>query len=442
MYGCGYSGHSIEGEMYGYRWFAFLPFFVTALAADASANESWMRKRVHEFLSHQVELYKDLHQMPEPSGDEINTARVLGNELGPLGFQVTSGIGGFGVVGLLRNGQGPTVLIRTDMDALPVTEKTGLPYESGRFGYMHACGHDVHMATWVGTARLLAAERHRWKGTLVMVAQPAEELGTGANRMLTDGLYGRFPMPNFALAIHDTERLPAGKVELIPGYAGASVDTVEIKVLGKGGHGARPHLTVDPIVLGSMIVVRLQTIVAREVNPVEPAVVSVGFFHAGTKDNIIPDEAVLKLTVRSRSPEVRDQLLSAIQRIARAEAEASQAPEPVITVTRGPLAPYNDPELVDRLIGPLQSALGAGNAALATSKSMGGEDFGEFLVDGVRGAMIYVGAINPKLYEQWQTGAAEPYGIHSPFFAPDPEPTIETATIALSTAALELFRSR
>jgi len=267
--------------------------------------------------------YQDLHRTPELSQREVTTARKMAEKLRALGFDVTTGVGSTGVVGLLRNGAGPIVMLRTDMDALPVEEKTGLPYASRVVAkndagesvpVMHACGHDIHMTCWVGTATLLARARDRWRGTLMMVAQPAEETGAGARGMLAAGLFTRFPKPTFAVAIHDNADLPAGQVSYTPGFSLANVDSVDISVFGVGGHGAYPHTTIDPVVIASRIVLSLQTIVSRENNPLDPAVVTVGSIHGGTKHNIVPDEVKLQLTVRSYKPEVRERLLAAISR--------------------------------------------------------------------------------------------------------------------------------
>src|SRR5882762_683045 len=287
-------------------------------------------------------LYQDLHRNPELSNHEEKTASKMAGRLRELGFEVTEHVGGHGVVGVLRNGTGQTVLVRTDMDALPIKEQTGLPYASTvtskndageTVPVMHACGHDIHMASWVGAATLLAAAKDRWRGTLVFVGQPAEEVVSGAKAMTKDPSWSRFPKPDFAIAIHDSSLQPAGQVGLLSGHAFANLDSVDITFHGKGGHGAYPHRTVDPVLMAARAVVTLQSIVAREVNPLDPAVVTVGTFHAGTKRNIIPDDAKLELTVRSYKPEVQKQLLAAIARIAKAEAAAAGATrEPTVFV--------------------------------------------------------------------------------------------------------------
>ncbi|HMO75520.1 MAG TPA: amidohydrolase, partial [Sphingopyxis sp.] len=291
---------------------------------------------VQKDLPSLMKIYDDLHANPELSFMEVRSAAILAAEARKLGFKVTEKVGGTGIVAVMENGPGPVVMLRADMDGLPVTEQTGLPgaskvrvttAEGVETGVMHACGHDTHMTAWVGVARRLAANRDKWSGTLVMIGQPAEERGAGARMMLEDGLYTRFPKPQYALAFHDAAQFPAGQIGYTPGYALANVDSVDILVKGVGGHGAYPQTTKDPIVLASRIVGALQTLVSREVSPLDSAVVTVGSFHAGAKHNIISDEARLQLTVRSYTDEVRDHLLSGIARIAKGEAIAAGIPE-------------------------------------------------------------------------------------------------------------------
>lgn len=393
-------------------------------------------------------LYIDLHRSPELSLQEQKTAAKMADGLRRLGFEVTTGVGGNGVVGVLRNGSGPTVMIRTDMDGLPVEEKTGLPYASqvkvkdasgAEVGVMHACGHDAHMAAWVGTARLLAGAKQRWRGTLVMIAQPAEEIVRGARAMLDDGLFTRFPRPDFALAIHDFNDLPAGKVGYVSGFMLANADSVDITIFGKGGHGAWPHTTVDPIVIAARTIVGLQTIVAREVDPINPAVITVGSIHGGTKHNIIPDQVHLQLTVRSSKDDVRKHLLSAIERVARAEAAAAGAPTPpTVKITPGTSATYNDPKLTTRLVTALRRSLGEANV-VEVSPKMGSEDFSEFGRAAVPAVMLWVGAADPARFAKAKAGEASLPSLHSATFAPDRERTLRTAILAETTAALELL---
>ena len=317
-------------------------------------------------------LYIDLHRNPELAFQETQTAAKLAARVKALGFDVTTGVGRTGIVAVMKNGPGPTVMLRTELDALPVEEKTGLPFASTvvvknasgqSTPVMHACGHDIHMSAWAGTARLMAEHRDRWHGTLVMVGQPAEEGGGGASAMLKDGLFTRFPRPDFALSLHDDDTMPAGTIGYHPGYFRAMSDTVTITVYGRGGHAAMPYNTVDPVVLASRIVLALQTVVSRENNPIDPVVVTIGSIHGGTQGNIIPDEVRLQLSVRTYTPEVRTRTLAAIRRIAKGEAEASGAPrEPRVDApARGNAPVYNDPPLTLRLAGALKKGLGEKN---------------------------------------------------------------------------------
>jgi len=398
----------------------------------------------------QEALYLDLHRHPELSLHEMETAAKLAALVNALGYDVTTGVGGNGVVAVLRNGAGRTVMLRTDMDALPVLEKTGLPYAStvsvkGDNGetvpVMHACGHDIHMASWAGTAALMAENRRRWHGTLVLVGQPAEELGAGAAAMIKDGLFTRFPKPDFALAVHDDTELPAGQVGYHAGWFRAGADSVTITVFGRGGHGARPHLAVDPIVIAARIVVALQTIVAREIDPLDPAVVTVGTIHGGTKNNIIPDEVTMTLTVRAFKPEVMARLIGAIGRIARGEAAAAGAPkEPLVTVDDTLAPEYNDPQLTARVAGALRSAMGA-DRVVEMPAEMGAEDFSAYGLAGVPSLLLHVGAVDPATFAAAARSGVPVPSLHSPLFAPEYGPTIRTATMAETAALIELFGS-
>lgn len=393
-------------------------------------------------------LYVDLHKNPELSLQEKETAAKLAERLRALGFEVTTGVGGHGVVGVLRNGRGPTVLLRTDMDALPVKEETGLPYASTATALnpagetvpvMHACGHDLHMAAWTGAATLLARAKRGWRGTLVMVGQPAEETTSGAKAMIADGLLTRFPRPDFALALHVHSGTPSGKVAFVPGHMYANINEVELSIFGRGGHGAIPHRAVDPIVIAARTVVALQTIVAREVNPLDPAVVTVGSIHGGTKSNIIPEEVKLMLTVRSYKDEVQDQLLAAIERIAKAEALAARAPkEPEVKVAPRTGSVWNDPEVSRRLAAAIARTLGPG--ALEEGKPvMASEDFTEFPRAGIPSAIFWLGAAEPKALAAAQAAGKSVPPPHNPRFAPDLAPALRTGASALTLAALELF---
>lgn len=398
-------------------------------------------------------LYKTLHAHPELSSHETESAKRLAEEAKAAGFTVTEHVGGTGVVAVLKNGPGPTVLLRTELDALPVEEKTGLPYASTvkaknakgeDIGVMHACGHDIHMTVWTGTARRMAAEKEKWSGTLVMIAQPAEETVGGARRMLADGLFTRFPRPDYNLAVHDGSNLPAGKVGYLSGYILSAADTVDIEVPGIGGHGAMPELTRDPVVLASTIVLALQTLVSRNKDPFDPAVVTVGSIHGGTKHNIIGNSVHLQLTVRSYKDETRKMLLDGIQRIAVNEGRAFGLPEdklPVVTVSDD-TAPstYNDPALVARLVPVLQASLGQDNVELG-HPNMASEDFSEYgRVDPkIPSVMVTIGATDPKIFAETADKNTLP-GPHSPFFAPVPEPTIKTGVLTLVSAAQSLMK--
>src|SRR5262245_33642205 len=395
-------------------------------------------------------LYIDLHQTPELSGQEEKTSSKLAARFRALGYDVTEKVGGFGVVAVMKNGKGPTVLVRGDMDALPVEEKTGLPYaskvrvkndEGVEVPVMHACGHDVHMTSLIGAATLLARAKSRWRGTLVLVAQPAEELGGGASKMIRDGLLTRFPKPDFAIALHDNPHIAAGEVSAPSGYAFANVDSVDITIYGRGGHGSAPQNTVDPIVIAARTVLALQTIVSRENDPRDPAVVTVGSIHGGSKHNIIPDEVKLQLTVRSYKEEVRNKLLAAIARIAKAESAAAGAPkEPLVVVDPGrTYATYNDPALSKRLSGTFAKAFGAGNV-VDFAPVMGGEDFGEIgAAAKIPSVEFWVGGCNPQKLAAAGADVTRLPWIHSSEWAPDREPTLKTGAAALVIAALELL---
>jgi hippurate hydrolase len=394
-------------------------------------------------------LYLDLHRNPELSGQETKTAAKLADRLRKLGYEVTTGIGGTGIVGVLRNGKGPTVLLRTELDALPVEEKTGLPYASkvtvkdaagNTVPVMHACGHDVHMASWTGAAALLAGSKNRWRGTVLMIGQPAEERVQGADAMLADGLFKRFPKPDFALAVHDKAELPAGKVAFIPGYALANVDSVDVTLFGRGGHGAKPETTVDPIVMAARTVLALQELVSREKDPLEPAVLTVGSIQGGFKHNIIPDQVHLQITVRSYTPEVRKQLLDGIVRVAKAEAALSRAPrEPEVRFSEPANAMYNDPEVTRRLATMLARELGPDNV-VEGKPEMIAEDFGEYgRAAGVPSVMLRVGATEPTRYAEAKKKGEPVPSLHSGTFAPDRERTIRTGATVLTLSALELL---
>ena len=401
-------------------------------------------------------LYKYLHANPELSFQEAKTAARLAKELKALGFVVTEKIGGHGVVGVFKNGVGPTVLVRADTDALPVKEATGLPYASQQTAIddrgvevpvMHACGHDVHMTCWVGAARVLTALKERWSGTLVFIAQPAEERGAGARMMLADGLFKKFPVPDFCLALHVSHDQPAGTLGYTSGFAMANVDSVDITVRGVGGHGSQPQSAKDPIVLAAQIILGLQTIVSREIHPLEPAVVTVGSIHAGTKHNIIPDDVHLQLTLRSYSGQVRLRLIESIKRICRGHAQAAGVPAdrlPVVKVKdEFTPATYNDPKLVERVNGVFKKWFGA-DALIERKPTMGGEDFGRYgtTEHKIPVFMFRLGAVSPAAVKRAQVAGQSLPSLHSSIFAPDPRPTLTTGVTAMSAAVLELLNKK
>jgi amidohydrolase len=395
-----------------------------------------------------VALYIDLHSHPELSLHEVATAAKLAERLRHLGYEVTTRVGGTGVVGVLRNGAGPTVMLRTELDALPVEEKTGLPYASTvrvqndagvEVPVMHACGHDVHMTVWAGTAARMAAAKRTWHGTLVLVAQPAEEVVKGARAMLADGLFTRFPKPDFVLALHDSPRVPAGKIGYTSGFTLASSDSVDVIIYGRGGHGAAPQTTVDPVVIAARTVLALQTIVSREDDPLDPAVVTVGSIHGGTKHNIVPDEVKLQITVRTYRKEVRQHVLEAIGRIARAEAAAANAPrEPAVKVVESVSATYNDPQLTARLVAALGRRLGAANVVEGRPE-MASEDFSEYGLAGVPAAILRLGAADPAALAKANAAGTELPSLHSALFAPDRDPTLRTGVEAEVAMLLDVL---
>ena len=399
-------------------------------------------------------FYRDFHANPELSLHEVKSAAKLAAEARKAGYEVTEKVGGTGVVAVLRNGPGPVLLIRADMDGLPVIEDTGLPFaskvrattdEGQETGVMHACGHDTHMASWIGALRNLAGMKGQWKGTLVMVAQPAEERGMGARMMLEDGLYTRFPKPQFALAFHDSASQPAGQIGVTPGYALANVDSVDIVVKGVGGHGAYPQTTKDPVVLAARIVGALQTLVSREIDPQQSAVVTVGSIHGGSKHNIIGSEVAMQLTIRSFTPEVRKQLLDGIARIAKGEAIAAGMPDdrmPVVTV-KDEFTPstFNTQPLSGRLTQLFTTRFGKDRVA-TTPAVMGGEDFSRYwLADqSIQSTIFWVGGVPQAKWDAAKANKAPLPSLHSAYWAPDAEAVVGTATEAMTAAALDILR--
>lgn len=419
---------------------------VQAGLAFASTPSEWSRQHVDELLP----VYRDFHTNPELSFREERTAAKLAEELKKLGIEVTTGVGQTGVVGILKNGDGPTIMIRTDLDALPVVEATGLPFASkvvakdpkgNDVGVMHACGHDIHITCQIGVARYLAAHKDAWRGTVMFVGQPAEEVGNGAQAMLKDGLFTRFPRPKYALALHVDATLATGQVGYRAGYILANVDSVDIVMKGKGGHGAFPHTTIDPIVQAAHLVVDLQSLVSRENSPFEPAVVTVGSIHGGTKHNIISDNCRLQLTVRSYGPEIRQRLLDGIKRKANAAAASAGAPEPTIEFSDATPATRNDEALVERVVPVFRRVLGDTNV-VPSEQSMGGEDFSEYGLAGVPIFMFRLGSVNAARLAKMKEGGKTPPSLHSPFYYPDAQEAVETGVTTMTAAVLDLLSEK
>jgi amidohydrolase len=419
-------------------------------ANDLSQRKAYVQGIVDAEAKSLDALYKHLHSHPELSYEEEKTAARLAKELKSLGFDVTTNVGGHGIVGVLKNGDGPTVLIRTDMDALPIVENTGVSYASkvrtrdkdgNEVGVMHACGHDMHMTCWVGTARVLAGLKKHWRGTLVFIGQPAEEVGAGARKMLADGLFKRFPRPDYCLGLHCDFRIPHGHVGYSEGLVLVNVDTIDITIKGKGGHGSAPHTTIDPIVLSAKIILDLQTIVSRETSPTDPAVVTVGSIHGGTKHNIIPSEVKMQLTVRTTKDDVRAKVLEAIHRITKAACVGARAPEPVIRIEQDNYTPalYNNAELAKKQAKVLKAALGSDNVHLQEAL-MGGEDFSRYAREGIPSFFFFLGTFPPERVDAMLKGKAPLISLHSDLYYPIPEPSFRTGVLSMSMAALNLLK--
>jgi hippurate hydrolase len=407
-----------------------------------------VRRILGEEYSSLEALYKHLHTHPELSLHEVQTAARLARELKAIGFEIHEKVGGNGVVGIIRNGKGPTVLVRTDMDALPVIEQTGLGYASKvrvrdkndrEVGVMHACGHDMHMTCWTGTARVLAKLKDRWQGTLIFIGQPAEEIGAGARMMLAAGLFKDFPKPDYGLALHCDAERPHGSVAFSEGLALANLDSVDITVKGKGGHGAAPHTTIDPVVIAARIVLDLQTLVSRETNPLDPAVVTVGSIHGGSKHNIIPAEVKLQLTVRSTKDAVRKHLLQGIKRIAEAAAQAAGAPAPMVEVNDAEFTPalVNDVGLTRKTVALFKEVLGE-ERVVGRLPVMGSEDFSRYGLAGVPIFLYFLGTQPPEKVAEYKRAGRPLPSLHSDLFYPIPEPTLKTGVLTMSMAVLNL----
>ena len=401
-----------------------------------------------------IGLYQHLHANPELSFQEEKTSQRVAEEMRKIGLEVTEKVGKWGVVAVLKNGPGKTILIRTDLDALPVREITSLPFASkvktkddqgNEVSVMHACGHDMHMTCWIGTAKAMMAMKDQWKGTLVFIGQPAEERGGGASAMLKDGLFENFPKPDLCLALHCSSELAAGTLGITPGGATASVDNIDIIVHGVGGHGAQPQATKDPIIIAAQLVIALQTIASREIHPLEPVVVTVGSIHGGTKHNIISDKVEMQLTVRTTNEETRYKVMEAIKRIARGVGLTAGLPEDLLpeVIEHDLYTPVlkNDDALTKKLSRVFENNFGKDNMK-ERKPTMGGEDFSRFgmTADKLPICMFWLGATPAdKVREAEKTNQPLP-SLHSPFFRPDAEPTMETGIKAMTLAVLECLR--
>ncbi len=412
---------------------------ITAFAYSQAPSSKENAKEVEGVYPDAHALYLDLHQNPELSKHETQTAAKLATHLRTAGYEVTEHVGGTGVVAILKNGAGPTIMLRTELDALPVEEKTGLDYASKvhaqddaghDVSVMQACGHDLHMAALLGTAEIMATSKSTWHGTLMLIGQPAEETITGADAMVRNGLFTRFPKPDIAVALHVGNTEAAGVVAITPGIYNTNADSIRITIFGKGGHGAAPQTTVDPIVIAARTILSLQTIVSREVKPGEMAVVTVGYVHAGTKNNIIPDSAEMALTVRTYKQDVRKKILASITRIVNAEAAAAGAPrEPLVERYEFTDSVYNDPALAERLRAPLEAALGK-DKVITEGPITPSEDFSYFTAQGVPGFYFSLGGADPEKLAQAKTAGTTLPSNHSPFFAPDVDPALHTGIVA------------
>jgi amidohydrolase len=425
-------------------------FAILALLSALAFGQTASQTEIDQVYPAAHELYLDIHRNPELSLHETQTAAKLASRLRSAGYEVTEHVGGTGMVALLKNGAGPTIMLRTELDALPVEENTGLPYaskvrvknEAGtEVPVMHACGHDLHMAALVATAEIMARTKDRWHGTLMLIGQPGEEGFGGAKLMLDDGLFTRFPKPAVAVALHVSNAEPAGMVSITPGVYNTNADSLRITIYGRGGHGSAPQTTIDPIVIAARTVLALQTIVSREVKPGEMAVVTIGSLHAGTKDNIISDHAEMSMTVRTRDPDIRKQILASIERIAKAEAAAAGAPrDPLMEHFYATDAVFNDPALAERMRAPLAVALGKDNVILAPP-ILPSEDFSYFVAQGIPGFYFSLGGADPQKFAQARQGGAALPSNHSPLFAPDVEPALRTG-IAAEVAVLRSLMKR
>lgn len=417
------------------------------------------RKSIEESIKQDIpylkSLYLDIHKNPEISLMEKETSKKLANELEKIGFKVTRNFGGYGVVGIFKNGNGPTILYRTDMDALPMKEKTGLSYASqiitknfdgNDVGTMHSCGHDMHMTVWTGTARALIERKNEWKGTIIMIGQPAEEIGAGAAMMLNEGLFEKYPIPDYGIALHSSPIIPSGKVGFGKGYTMANTESVDIKVFGQGAHGASPHMSIDPIVTASIIVMELQTIVSRNINPLDDAVITVGSFQGGTKHNIIPDEVKLQLTIRTYKEKVRKLIHKRIKEICNGVASSmgldkSQWPEVIIPEKYTP-ANFNDSKLVDLMMNSSKEIIGVNNV-IVSDPQMVGEDFSRFgnTKEKIPTVLYWLGTVPDDRMKKYEAGNYALPGLHSPFYYPEIEQSIITGIKVNTQAMIKIFNN-
>ncbi|MBO9518253.1 MAG: amidohydrolase [Porphyrobacter sp.] len=419
-----------------------------AQAIDVAAADGRIDQALDQIYPDLFRLYSDIHAHPELSSQETRTAALLAKQMRELGFTVTEKVGGTGVVAVLRNGSGPTVLVRTELDALPMEEKTGLPYASrvqvnynGQPTFVaHSCGHDIHMASWIGTARTLVAMRDSWHGTLVFIAQPAEETLAGADAMLGDGLFERFPKPDYGFALH-TGPYAAGQVFYRPGTLSSNSDTIAITFKGRGGHGASPHTAIDPVLIASRFIVDVQSVVSRDKNPQQPGVVTFGSIHGGTAGNIIPDEVTVRGTIRTYDDEARAKLRAGVERVALASSAMAGAPSPEIAWQGATDSVVNDPELTERTAAVFREAFGS--AASAKSEYVtASEDYSRYAKAGIPRSMFFeIGVYDPSQVEAASNGGPPLPSNHSPFYAPVPEPTIRTGVKAMSLAVLNVLGS-
>lgn len=431
------------------RWSLVLCLFFCGLQSAPLAAQD-PKEWVQSNLAPLMEDYIQLHRNPELSFQEKETSAFVADKLEGVGCEVTRNVGGFGVVGIMANGEGPTVLVRSDLDGLPIVEKTDLPYASKKMvtdpdgkqvGTMHACGHDVHMTNMIGVARFFAAHKDAWSGRIMFIGQPAEERGSGAMAMINDKLFERFGKPDYALALHVSSTLPSGRVGVRAGFSMANVDSVDIEIIGRGGHGAYPHTTIDPIVIAAKLIVDLQTIVSREMKPIDPTVVTVGAISGGTKHNITPDRCHLQLTVRTYRDDVRQKVLASIERKANAAAMSAGAEKPEFKISEGTPALENDAKLAAQVREVLVATLGAERVS-EPEPVMGGEDFGQFGRQGIPAVMFELGAIDPRKFEYYKQQQMTPPSLHTATFAPDLEPTLETGVIAMSNCVLSLLKKK